>query len=132
MNVSSAIVAHHGIVAGIFDDLEIGRIIDEEIPKQGQHKLPHSVVLKSMVLNSLGFNERRMYIFPKFFNNIATEQLLGPGVLPEDLNDDVLGRTLDRIYEADSTERAPRVNERQWRTEYSDKHDAKQGARSGR
>ena len=104
MSVSSAIVAHHGIVAGIFDDLEIGRIIDETIPKQGQHKLPHSVVLKAMVLISLGFNERRLYIFPKFFNNIATERLLGPGVLPEDLNDDVLGRTLDRIYEADSTE----------------------------
>ena len=84
--------------------LEIGRIIDETIPKQGQHKLPHSVVLKAMVLNSLGFNERRLYIFPKFFSNIATERLLGPGVLPEDLNDDVLGRTLDRIYEADSTE----------------------------
>jgi len=57
-----------------------------------------------MVINSLGFNERRLYIFPKFFSNIATERLLGPGVLPEDLNDDVLGRTLDRIYEADSTE----------------------------
>jgi transposase len=104
MKVSSAIVAHHGIVAGIYDDLEIGRIIDEIIPKQGQHKLAHSVVLKAMILNALGFNERRLYIFPKFFSNIATERLLGPGVLPEDLNDDVLGRTLDRIYEANSTE----------------------------
>ena len=104
MKISSAIVAHHGIVAGMYDDLEIGRIIDEIIPKQGQHKLAHSVVLKAMVLNALGFNERRLYIFPKFFSNIATERLLGPGVLPEDLNDDVLGRTLDRIYESNSTD----------------------------
>ena len=104
MTVTSAIVAHHGIVAGIYDDLEIGRIIDEVIPKQGQHKLPHSVVVKAMVLNALGFNERRLYIFPKFFNNLATDRLLGPGVLPEDINDDVLGRTLDRIYEVDSTD----------------------------
>lgn len=104
MSVSSAIVAHHGIVAGMYDDLEIGRIIDEVIPKQGQHKLAHSVVLKAMVLNALGFNERRLYIFPKFFSNIATERLFGPGVQPEDLNDDVLGRTLDQIYEADSTD----------------------------
>ena len=73
-------------------------------PKQGQHKLAHSVVLKAMVLNALGFNERRLYIFPKFFTNLATERLFGPGVLPEDLNDDVLGRTLDRIYEANSTD----------------------------
>jgi len=104
MSVSSAIVAHHGIVAGMYDVLEIGRIIDEIIPKQGQHKLAHSVVLKAMILNALGFNERRLYIFPKFFSNIATERLLGPGVLPEDLNDDVLGRTLYRIYEANSTD----------------------------
>jgi transposase len=97
-------VAHHGIVAGIYDDLEIWRIIDKVIPEQGQHKLPHSVVLKAMILNALGFNERRLYIFPKFFTNIATERLLGPEVLPEDINDDVLGRTLDRIYEADATD----------------------------
>ena len=103
MNVSSAIVAHHGIVAGIYDDLEIGQIIDEVIPKQGQHKLLHSDAVKAMVLNALGFNERRLYIFPKFFSNLATERLLGSGILPEDINDDVLGRTLDRIYEADST-----------------------------
>ncbi len=104
MKISSAIVAHHGIVAGMYDDLRIGTIIDEIIPKQGQHKLAHSVVLKAMVLNALGFNERRLYIFPKFFTNLATERLFGPGVLPEDLNDDVLGRTLDRIYEANSTD----------------------------
>ncbi|MBP7700414.1 MAG: DUF4277 domain-containing protein, partial [Methanoregulaceae archaeon] len=88
MRLASAIVAHHGIVAGIYDDLEIGRIIDEVIPKQGQHKLAHSVVLKAMVMNALGFNERRLYLFPKFFSNLATERLLGSGVLPEDLNDD--------------------------------------------
>jgi len=104
MKISSAIVAHHGIVAGMYDDLGIGTIIDEIIPKQGQHKLAHSVVLKAMILNALGFNERRLYIFPKFFTNLATERLLGPGVLPEDLNDDVLGRTLDKIYEANSTD----------------------------
>jgi len=104
MSVSTAIVAHHGIVAGMYDDLGIGRIIDELIPKQGQHKLAHSVVLKAMILNALGFNERRLYVFPKFFSNIATERLLGPEGLPEDLNDDVLGRTLDRIYEANSTD----------------------------
>ncbi len=100
MRFASAIVAHHGIFAGIYDDLEIGRIIDEVLPKQGQHKLPHSVILKAIVMNALGFNERRLYIFPKFFSNLATERLLGSGILPEDLNDDVLGRTLDKIYEA--------------------------------
>ena len=43
-------------------------------------------------------------MFPAFFENLDTELLLGPGVIPEDINDDVLGRTLDRIYEGDPTE----------------------------
>lgn len=52
MRFASTIVAHHGIVSGIYDDLEIGRIIDEVIPKQGQSKLAHSVVLKAMIMNA--------------------------------------------------------------------------------
>ncbi len=55
-------------------------------------------------MNALGFNEKRLYIFPKFFNNRTIERLLGPGVSPQDLDDDVLGRTLDKIYEESSTE----------------------------
>ncbi len=67
MKISSAIVAHHGIVAGMYDDLGIGKIIDEIIPKQGQHKLAHSVVLKAMVLISLRIQiERDCISSPNF------------------------------------------------------------------
>ena len=104
MKLSSAYLGHHGLVAGLYDELGIGEIIDKTLPKQGQHKLPHSVVVKAMLINALGFNERRLYMFPAFFENLDTELLLGPGVIPEDINDDVLGRTLDRIYEGDPTE----------------------------
>jgi len=76
MKLSSAYLGHHGLVAGMFDELGIGSIIDENLPKQGQHKLPHSIIVKAMIINTLGFNERRLYIFPEFFknvdNNIAT------------------------------------------------------------
>ena len=104
MKLSSAYLGHHGLVAGMYDELGIGSIIDENIPKQGQHKLPHSIIVKAMIINTLGFNERRLYIFPEFFKNVDTERLLGAGVVPEDINDDVLGRTLDRIYEIDPTD----------------------------
>ena len=49
-----------------------------------------------MVLNGLGFVDRRLYLFPEYFDKIACQRLLGlddPGCL----NDDVLGRTLDGI-----------------------------------
>jgi len=48
-----------------------------------------------MVLNGLRFVERRLY--PEFFSVIAVDWLLGDGITPEYLNDDVLGRTLDTI-----------------------------------
>jgi transposase len=33
-----------------------------------------------MVLNGLGFIERRLYLFPDFFDDIAVERLLGEGI----------------------------------------------------
>ena len=97
MKLTSAYLGHHGLVAGIYDELGIGNIIDKILPKQGQHKLSHSVIVKAMLINTLGFNERRLYIFPEFFKNPDTERLLGAGVVPDDINDDVLGRPLRSV-----------------------------------
>jgi len=88
----------------MIDELGITGIIDEALPKTRDHVLPHSAIIKAMLLNGLGFNERRLYIFSRFFSNLSTEQLFGAGVTPEHLNDDVLVRTLDRIYEYGSTD----------------------------
>jgi len=39
-----------------------------------------------------------LYLFERFFEGKATEHLIGPGVRPEHLNDDRLGRVLDQLY----------------------------------
>ncbi len=57
-----------------------------------------------MILNGLGFTGQRLYLFPNFFMTIPTGKLLGEGINPADLNDDVVGRTLDAIYENGATE----------------------------
>ena len=88
----------------MIDELEITRVIDEALPKTRNHTLPHSTIVKAMILNGLGFNERRLYFFSRFFSNLSTEQLLGPGITPDHLNDDVLLRTLDRIHKYGSTD----------------------------
>jgi transposase len=103
MDVEMAQLDHFGLVAGIFDQLGIGEVIDERIPKEKHHKLPHSQVLKAMVLNGLGFVGQRLYLFPSFFEKLPVDRLLGKGIVPSDLNDDVLGRTFDAIYEYDPT-----------------------------
>ncbi len=37
---------------------------------------------------------RRLYLVPQFFDHKPIERLIGPGITPEDLNDDCLGRAL--------------------------------------
>lgn len=103
MDVEMARLDHFGLVAGIFDQLGIGEVVDDRIPKGRHHKLSHSQVLKAMVLNGLGFVGQRLYLFPSFFEKLPVDRLLGKDVVPSDLNDDVLGRTFDAIYEYDPT-----------------------------
>ena len=101
---STTHLGHYGLIAGVFDELCISDLIDNLLPKKSSHNIPHSTVIKAMCINGLGFTERRLYLFPDFFENLPTERLLGEGVLPEHLNDDVFGRTLDKIYEFGATE----------------------------
>ncbi|AKB50682.1 Mobile element protein [Methanosarcina barkeri str. Wiesmoor] len=50
-----------------------------------------------MVLNGLGFRGQRLYLFPEIFRTISIERLFGEGVTREDLNQYVIGETLDGI-----------------------------------
>lgn len=106
---STAHLGHYGLIAGVFDELEISDLIDNLLPKKSGHNIPHSTVIKAMCINGLGFTERRLYLFPDFFENLPIERLLGEGVLPEHLNDDVFGRTLDKIQEYGATELFNRI-----------------------
>jgi transposase len=98
MKITTNSLDHLGLVAGVFDRLGISEVIDDAIPKNREHKLPHSAIIKGLILNGLGFVERRLYIFPSYFENLALERLFGPGITASDFNEDNVGRTLDRIY----------------------------------
>jgi transposase len=50
-----------------------------------------------MIINGLGFVSAPLYLFSEFFVGKATEHLLGEGIKPEHLNDDRIGRALDRL-----------------------------------
>ena len=94
------VLAHLGIVAGYVDKLHLVEFLDEVLPKEKGHHVSSGQAAKAIILNGLGFVERRLYFFPKYFENLPTERLLGPGIFPEHLNDDVLGRTLDALGKA--------------------------------
>ena len=57
-----------------------------------------------MILNGLGFISAPLYLFENFFEGIPTQHLLGEGIQPEHLNDEPLGRVLDKLYDAGLTE----------------------------
>lgn len=92
---------HLGLVAGMCRELGLATMIDAIIPKQGDFQVSHGEALVAMIINGLGFHSRTLHMFPQFFADKPTERLLRPGILPEHLNDDALGRCLDALFTAD-------------------------------
>ena len=99
---SSKQLDHLGLVAGMCDEPGIIELIDRLIP-QDKEKRTVSIgqAVKAMVLNGLGFANRALYLTPLFFRDKPVERLIGAGIQAEHLNDDVLRRALDAIYEYD-------------------------------
>ncbi|BBJ27594.1 transposase (plasmid) [Athalassotoga saccharophila] len=104
MEITTKQLDHHGLVAGTFDKFEMGEVIEKRIPKVRNFNLSTSAIIKAMIILGLGFVDRRLYFAGSYFENWDVEKLLGEGTKPEDLNDDALGRVLDKIYDYGPTE----------------------------
>ena len=95
---------HLGLVAGMYDELGIGEVLDGAIVQdRRQRGVTVGQAVKAMVVNGLGFTNRALYLMPRFFQGKPVERLIGPGVRAEHLNDDTLGRALDQLFEHDVT-----------------------------
>jgi transposase len=91
-------IDHLGIVAGIIDAIGLVEIINEIIGVEKDEKVSAGQVVKAMIINGLGFVSKPLYMFPEYFEKIACEHLIGAGVKPEYLNDDKLGRVMDKLF----------------------------------
>jgi transposase len=89
---------HLGIVAGIIDEIGIVEKVNELLGTDLREKINCGEVVKAIILNGLGFVAQPLYLFSNFFKDQAVEHLLGSGVKAEDLNDDKLGRVMDKLY----------------------------------
>ena len=94
---------HLGIVAGIIDEMELVEEVNKKVGLRGKEAISPGQVMKAMILNGLGFLSAPLYLFENFFIGKATEHLIGEGVTAEQLNDDRIGRALDKYYEAGTT-----------------------------
>jgi transposase len=91
---------HLGVVAGMCDELGIAELIDHVIVQDPDKRtVSVGTGVKAMILNGLGFVNRALYLTPHFFEGKPLDRLLGPGIQAEHLNDDVLGRHLDALYD---------------------------------
>jgi transposase len=97
-------IDHLGIVAGIIDEAGLVDEIDRRIGTHPQEHVSSGQTLKAMILNGLGFLCAPLYLFEEFFAGKATEHLIGPGIKPEHLNDERLGRVLDKLCDFGLTE----------------------------
>lgn len=97
-------IDHLGIVAGIIDTIGLVEIINELIGQQPGEKISPGYVVKAMILNGLGFVSSPLYMFSEFFKDKPCEHLIGKGVKAEYLNDDKLGRVMDKLFVKGLTE----------------------------
>ena len=97
--VSSEQLGHLGLVAATIRELGIIEKIDARLALNERKGglVTYGRRVAAMVLNGLGFMNSRLSMTTHFFQDKPVAQLLGSEVNAEHLNDDCLGRCLDKI-----------------------------------
>ena len=102
--VVSQTMDHLGLVAAVCKDLGIVERINQRIGSHDRRRVvqPGEAVV-AMILNGLGFTNRRLYLTPQFFSNKAMEYLLDKKISATQLDDHTLGKALDEIADYGAT-----------------------------
>ena len=90
---------HHGIVAGVFDNLGFQAMLDEFIGFDDQEGITPGQAVKALVIAGMGFANTPLMLTPRFFENLPVDRLVGEGVTADMLNRHKFGRVLDRIHQ---------------------------------
>lgn len=91
-------IDHLGIVAGLIDEIGIVEIINSQLGIDPREKMTAGTLVKAILINGLGFVSRPLYLFSQFFDDKAIEILLGENVKSDYINDDKIGRVMDKLY----------------------------------
>lgn len=105
MDIITKNIDHLGLVAGMCDEIGLVDLIDRECGEQAKNKnLTYGQCVKCMILNGLGFVGRTLYLYSEYFEDKPVEHLIGVDIEPEQIDDNVLGRTLDKLFQLGVTE----------------------------
>jgi transposase len=103
MDIEALDLHHFGIVAGICDEIGLVKEINKLVSSDPQRKVSVGECVKAMIINGMGYTTRPMYLASQFFEAKPIAHLIKQGIEPKDLNDDTLGRALDKLFEKDCT-----------------------------
>lgn len=97
-DMTTKVADHHGLVAAVCRDLGIAEKINSRIgSKDPRRKIQPGLAVVAMIINGLGFTNRRLYLTPQFFQSKAMDILFEEEVCASDFNDQTLGKGLDEI-----------------------------------
>jgi len=103
VSISAQSMHHLGIVSGMIDKVSIVEMIDNVIPPDKRSKLTTGECVKVLLINSFGFTGQPLYLAADFFRNKPVDILIKKEIKASDINDDVLGRALDKLYNVNPT-----------------------------
>jgi transposase len=97
-DIKSYAMDHHGLVAAVCRDLGIAKKIDERMGRCDPRRIVSTgTSVVAMMLNGLGFTNRRLYLTPQFFESKPIDILLEKNISAHHLDDNALGKALDEI-----------------------------------
>lgn len=96
--LKTEVLDHHGLVAGTCRDIGLIDEINKRIGSSDPRRIVQpGIAVIAMIINGLGFTNRRLYLTPQFFKSKPVQLLLGESIEASDLNDHALGKALDEI-----------------------------------
>lgn len=105
IQIESQNLDHLGLVSGMCDEIGLVDAIDNACGQQAKNKhLTYGECVKCMILNGLGFVGRTLYLYSEYFENKPTDLLIRPSVKYQHIDDNALGRTLDKLFQVGVTE----------------------------
>ena len=98
-DLQTKVLDHHGLVAAMCKELKIAERIDARLGNGAPRRVvsPGQSVV-AMIINGLGFTNRRLYLTDQFFESKPINRLLdAPEIEAKDITDYTLAHTLDEI-----------------------------------
>lgn len=102
--MESKVMDHHGLVSAMCQDLKLADRLNDRIGSADPRRvIQPGLAVVAMIINGLGFTNRRLYLTPQFFQSKAMEHLFDEEVTADNFDDHTLGKALDEIAAYGST-----------------------------